>query len=289
VAAGVIRKEKIDVIISPDPFAKAWVSMLLAFVFRKKLLLSVYGGNIFDPYWKKLSLINRVYSWVGRVVFNYAHAIQTDGLETFEILKKRYGKKVFWKPMVPMNLQDFLSIPRNTEAAVHATPNILYVGRLIEQKNIPLLVKIIKSLKGALVTFTIVGDGPKSKLLKGLEVTRYAHQNRTEIVERFKEADMLILTSYFEGFARVIMEAALAGIPVVTTNVSGIQGIVEDGCSGYVIEQGNETAFLASVRTLIENASLRKHMGATIRQKARAMLSMELMEKKQKEVFDYLK
>jgi glycosyltransferase involved in cell wall biosynthesis len=287
--AKIIKEKKIDVIVSPDPYAKAWISMLLVFIYRKKLLLSVYGGNIFDTNCKKLSIFNRIYSVIGRVVFTYADAIQTDGLETYNELKEKYGAKVFWKPMVPANIDAFLAIERdsNTEAKV----GVLYVGRLIEQKNIPFLARVIKEINNHnsdKVSFIIVGDGPSKHVLDGLDIEIFSKLSREEIVAKYKEADMLILTSYFEGFARVVMEAGLAGIPVVTTHVSGIQGIVENNESGYVLEQGDEKGFIESVQELISDKNKRNEMGKAIREKAKSMLSIDMMIKKQKEVYDYL-
>jgi glycosyltransferase involved in cell wall biosynthesis len=84
------------------------------------------------------------------------------------------------------------------------------------------------------------------------------------------------------------MEAALAGVPVITTQVSGIQGIVECGVSGYVIQQGDEKAFIEAVKTLSSDSVLREHMSKAIREKAQNMLSIESMLKSQKAVYDYL-
>jgi glycosyltransferase involved in cell wall biosynthesis len=270
----IIKENNIDVIISPDPFAKAWVCMFFAFIFKKKFLLSVYGGNIFDENWKRLSVLNRLYSWIGRIVFKYADAIQTDGLETYNELKKKYGDKVFWKPMVPVNINELLEINRNGQE-VNEKAKVLYVGRLIEQKNIPFLARVIDAIKDkALVT--VIGEGVMKKLLplNNKDIIYISKQSRSEIVESFRNADIFILTSYFEGFARVIMEAALAGVPVITTRVSGIQGIIENDMSGYVFEQGDENGFINALQELIINCQKRKIMGRKISENARGMLSI---------------
>lgn len=282
----IIKEKNIDVIVSPDPFAKAWIALFFSIIYRKKFLLSVYGGNIFDPHWKKLSFRNRLYSLLGRVVFTYADAIQTDGIETLDVLVQRYGTKVFWKPMVPANINDLLAISRNNDQ-LHVKPQLLYIGRMIEQKNIPLLVKVIKELKED-AGFIVVGDGPCASLLPMDHIQYYARQSRDEILERFREADMLILTSHFEGFARVIMEAALAGIPVITTRVSGISGIVTHDVTGYVLEQGDELNFINAVKMLVANQNKRLVMGRAIREVAKANLSVAMMIEKQKVIYEYL-
>lgn len=280
----IMREKNIDVIVSPDPFGKAWIAMILAFVYRKKLLLSVYGGNIFDRHWKKLSIFNRIYTWLGRIVFSYADAIQTDGLETYDVLKQKYGQKVFWKPMVPTNINELFAINREDQIG-NIKPNILYVGRLIEQKNIPFLTRVINELKDK-VTFTVVGEGPLKDLLPIHDISYVSTQNRNEMVERFKEADIFILTSYFEGFARVIMEAAAAGLPIITTQVSGTKNIVDDS---YIFEQGSEKGFIEAIQVLVHDSMKRIKVGIDNRERARSMLSIDTMIEQQKKIFDYLK
>lgn len=282
-----INEKHIDVIVSPDPFAKGWITMCFAWWYKKKFLLSVYGGNIFDIHWKKLSLWNRIYSWIGSMLFARADAIQTDGLETYEFLKQKYGGKVFWKPMVPANRDELLAIKRLNNGSEKKKPQVLYVGRLIEQKNIPFLTRVINEIH-ELAEVTVVGEGDMKKLLPLEDIQYFPKQSRAEIVHQFAAADMFVLTSYFEGFARVIMEAALAGVPVITTQVSGIQGIVEHEVSGYVIPQGDEKTFIEAVKTLINDPVLREQMSKAIQEKAQNMLSIESMLKSQKAVYDYL-
>jgi glycosyltransferase involved in cell wall biosynthesis len=97
-----------------------------------------------------------------------------------------------------------------------------------------------------------------------------------------------MLTSHFEGFARVIMEAALAGVPVVTTKVSGISGIVTHDVSGFVLEQGDEARFIEAVKRLITDQNKRIMTGRAIRETAREKLSTAMMLEKQKQIHDYL-
>ncbi|MEN9647355.1 MAG: hypothetical protein RLY57_159, partial [Candidatus Parcubacteria bacterium] len=174
-----IKEKHIDVIVSPDPFAKGWISMCFAWWYKKKFLLSVYGGNIFDPHWKKLSLWNRIYAWIGTVLFTHADAIQTDGLETYDFLKQKYGDKVFWKPMVPANRNELLAVQKN-ENSTRTKSRVLYIGRLIEQKNIPFLTRVINEVHEC-VEVTVVGDGEMKKLLPLEYIQYFPKQSRTEI------------------------------------------------------------------------------------------------------------
>lgn len=293
----IIIRKKIDVIISPDPYAKGVLSLLFSKILRKKFLLCVYGSNIFDGHWQKLSVWNKLYSFIGRIVFYGADAIQTDGLETFDRLRSKYGEKVFYKPLVPQNIDLFFNISR--EKALKDSVEILYVGRLIEQKNIPLLVSTVETVvmnRPDQVRCTIIGNGPMrdhiqksfKKYIDNGTVTLIEEVSRSEMVEYFAKADIFLLTSYFEGFARVLMEAAASGVPIVTTRVSGVKNVIIENETGIVIEQGDVEGLANAVLKLIDDEPLRNAYGTRAREHCQSVVNYDDMLEKQKIVFEYL-
>ncbi len=83
----------------------------------------------------------------------------------------------------------------------------------------------------------------------------------SRIPQHFKAADIFVLPSLYEGFARVLMEAAMAGKPIVSTNVGGTEDIIKDGENGFVINQGNEKNFVEKVLFLLQNPIIAQRMG----------------------------
>lgn len=95
-----IKKHNLDLVIAQDPYKTGFAGWLLTLGKNVKLLVGVYGTNVFDKEWIRERFTHRVYKVVGQFIFSRADAIQTDGREAYDDLQARYGKKVFWKPMI---------------------------------------------------------------------------------------------------------------------------------------------------------------------------------------------
>lgn len=285
-----------DVVVTQEPYFTGYIGWRLAKRRKVKLLVSSYGNNVFDPHWLSESWKHRMLKMIGRRVFERADAIQTDGFETVEDLKSRYGDKVFWKPIIPANIGDF----RCDEAKPARPVRILFVGRLADQKNLPLLLDVMERMKTAVpagaASFTIVGDGPQRRFLeaelkrRGLgETVRYSpNLDRREIVEVFATHHLLLLTSLYEGFAKVFMEAAAAGLPIVTTRVSGVANIVRDGETGLVVEQGDAEGLVTKLKALIDDPARLGRFSRKIQADFREKYSFEGMIEIQRKIFEFL-
>jgi glycosyltransferase involved in cell wall biosynthesis len=177
------------------------------------------------------------------------------------------------KPMVPANLGQFLAIVR--DGAAKSVPRLLFAGRLAPQKNLPLLLEVARRLRAAGHRFTLelAGDGPQESALRAL-ATRAGLDDtvhfrgavpREAIADAFAAADVFVLSSDFEGYARVLMEAAAAALPVVTTAVSGSDEAVLDGVSGFVVPIGSAAALVEKLALLLGDAARRQRSGEAAR------------------------
>lgn len=287
-----------DLIVVQDPFRSGVVGALLKRRCGAKLLVSVYGANIFDSFWQRASVKNRLlYYPLGRWVLRRADAVQTDGVETVEHLSERLRARVFWKPMVPHNIDDFRSVARRE---VESRVKFLFVGRFLKQKNLPFLLEVVRRLKAEGLPFSLImvmsGDTrPQEMLLRrarkmGIDdrLDYRGTLSREGIRKVFQEADILVLTSSYEGFPRVFMEAAAAGLPIVTTRVSGVANVLKHGESGFVVEQGQVDVFAARVRQLILDPELRARFGNAIKEDFWDTYSYATTLKQQKKIFEYV-
>jgi glycosyltransferase involved in cell wall biosynthesis len=85
----------------------------------------------------------------------------------------------------------------------------------------------------------------------------------TNLAEVFAAIDLMVLTSDNEGVPLSVMEAAAAGIPVVSMRVGGVAEIVEHGVTGLLANDDEELR--AAVVQLVRNADLRASMGSAAR------------------------
>jgi glycosyltransferase involved in cell wall biosynthesis len=84
---------------------------------------------------------------------------------------------------------------------------------------------------------------------------------REEMVQVFAEADIFVLSSRYEGYPRVLMEAAAAALPIVTTAVSGADEAVLDGESGFIVPIGQLEPLVEKLALLAGDFALRARMG----------------------------
>ena len=143
-------------------------------------------------------------------------------------------------------------------------------GRFDPIKNLPLLVaslarvsKEVDALRGLLV-----GDGPMFREIRSL-VEKAGLQDRVRLTGFRSDArkligcmDLFVLSSFSEGTSMALLEAMMAGVPVVVTGVGGNPEIVVDGESGWVVPSNSVDALAAAIRESASNPRKRRETAA---------------------------
>ncbi|GMU73920.1 MAG: hypothetical protein AMXMBFR44_1190 [Candidatus Campbellbacteria bacterium] len=280
-ASRVAMHGNFTVIYAQDPFWLGVVAWLLSRRCKIPFSVGVYGTDIRNRAFTKESVARRISAVIAPFVFRRADAIQTDGPETVDHLRITYGNKVFFKPMFPANADALVNLSRSTPDIPPL--KVLFIGRFEKQKNLNLLEKVIARAHGEFggaVRFTLVGDGTRKKdFVAGLTRSGAASVvgdrgvlNRDEILSVYGTHHVLILTSFYEGFPRVFMEAALAGMPVITSDVGGIKDLIIDGVTGRVLPQGADVAvWLSALHGLYNPPDTIASMSQAIREQFKKM------------------
>lgn len=139
---------------------------------------------------------------------------------------------------------------------------VLFVGRIREDKGIFDLIGAAKILR-SMVELRIVGEGEDSARLAraiqragmGTAVELLGQKSSAEIFSIMKDCDVLVVPSKnkYEGFPRVIYEAWMSGIPVITSNLPGIIGVVENNKNGQILDDISEHSLAKCLAFLIKN------------------------------------
>jgi len=151
---------------------------------------------------------------------------------------------------------------------------LLYAGRLIPRKGVPVLLKAAKLVRRLVpepLKVVIVGGSPKRKYTKkmqslsrklGVRAKFLGTIPHRRIHHIFRKADLFICPSQrHESFGLVNVEAMSSGLPVVASRNGGIKEIVEHGRSGFLInEYRYPQAFAHAIATLIVNKPLYRNM-----------------------------
>lgn len=125
---------------------------------------------------------------------------------------------------------------------------LVCVGRLAEQKGLPILIEAAGRLRaeGVDFTLTLVGDGPLRGELEHLIARHYlagyvclvGWQSNAAVRDLIQTCRATVLPSFAEGLPVVIMESLALGRPVISTYVAGIPELVQPGVTGWLVPAG---------------------------------------------------
>ena len=235
---------------------------------------------------------------IHRKTYLYAFAEKFENAE-FVITNTKYnkaylesslkGRSVKMINTIYNGLNPIEFIPDHEQENISKEIRIISVARLIEQKGLVYLLKACKILKERGYSFKceIIG-GPEEPLyinyylaLKkmhrrfGLEESVFflGAQSFDKILEGYRNAHIFVLPCVIaEDGSRDIspnslIEAMAMKLPVVSTNVTGIPEIVEDGVSGILVPPNDENSLAGAIAELIENDNLRKELGENARKR----------------------
>ena len=148
-------------------------------------------------------------------------------------------------------------------------PTVIFVGSLSREKRPDRFLRIVSLLKAKLPSICawIIGEGilrrdleEQTRALK-LESSTIFLGAQTDVASLIHASDLLLLTSDTEGIPGVILEAAVVGIPVVSTNVGGVAECVIDTQTGYLVERDNEERFAKLALELLNDPHKKEQMG----------------------------
>lgn len=155
-------------------------------------------------------------------------------------------------------------------------PVCCYVGRVAQEKNIPLAVRAFEAFREVQprAKFVIVGDGPaKAGIEKRHPEFVYAGMRRgDDLAAHYASADVFLFGSTTETFGNVVTEAMASGLAVLTYDYAAGQMLIDSGTNGLLAAFGDEEAFVSGARELAEmTPTARAAMGRAARATAEGM------------------
>lgn len=196
-------------------------------------------------------------------------ASQSEAMRSINDLKFKDKKVLVFPNSIELLEPDKLSSLTSKQQAV-----VTMVGRLVKQKNPLMYLEVCKLVtsKRDNVTFRIIGAGFDDQLKA--EIEQYIKLNkleekieiiywmdRNEMLDKIRATEVFVMTSAFESFGYVAAEAQMLEIPVVATNVDGLNEIVKDGETGFLVEPNDSLTMSEKIIYTLDNPEIARDMG----------------------------
>ncbi|MBE3584513.1 MAG: glycosyltransferase [Limnochordaceae bacterium] len=224
------------------------------------------GGRVFDEY-----LYGKY-----KAVICVSKAVESSLLQWLPSLRGR--TRVIYNPV---HIPPFTWDPRGPKDW-----DVLYVGRLVEQKGVDVLLHAVHAAATRMgpLRVAIAGDGPlRLRLEKAAEALGISgmidfmgwQKDPTSLMLRTK---VIVIPSRCEGLGNVVLEAMSVGVPIVASRVGGITELLEDGVSGRLVPGGNAETLGEALAEVLAGGDrgAAERWGANARARAQAYFRMDI-------------
>ena len=274
-----IKNSRNDVIIScQDPFETGIVGVFSKLFFNLPLHIQIHT-DLEHKYFRELSLLNQIRSMMAEFVLRYADRVRV----VSERIKKSISPFNLNIDVLPIKVEiQLLSSEGHSFGREANSLNILTICRLEKEKNLETAIKAFKivSAKFPNIIFTIVGDGGERKNLESL-TKNYNLQSKISFVgwqdgldKYYRQADIYISTSLYEGYGLSMVEAATYGLPLVISHTGLVGDVFENGQSALVCDAKDQNGFAENILKIISDEKLARELGEKAKSAVEKHLSL---------------
>jgi glycosyltransferase involved in cell wall biosynthesis len=182
--------------------------------------------------------------------------IQAQGIKNVELWERGVDLRLFSPHFYNRDTRRVMGDPDK--------PKLLFVGRLVKEKNIDDLLDAAKLLRsrGHEFDLAFIGDGPMKEEIKQREPGAYlpGYLHGHELAAVYASSDLFVFPSTTETFGNVLQEAYASGLPVIGVRAGGSQDLIQHGLNGLICEPKNPAAFAANIELLLKNQNLRRQI-----------------------------
>jgi len=264
-----IREKQITVISTQDVFETGFVGLQLKKKFESVTLqVQEHGDVLSSVHWRREKFSNKLRYWFAFRVLKRADIVRVVSKRTKNFLLQRLGadKKIHTFPVVI----DILNFEKLTASKKIKSDTFTFItaARFVPQKNFSLMIIAFAEVykTNPHIRLKIFGEGELESgitaLVKKLELTSVIEINSwtKDLAGEMKKADAYLLTSNYEGWARVLIEAMVLGLPTVTTDVGCVGEVLIDGEHGLVVPVGDKNELVSAMRRISVDSVLHEQL-----------------------------
>jgi glycosyltransferase involved in cell wall biosynthesis len=231
-------------------------------------VVSLRGGDVPGHQPEQLAGYHRLVKPFIRSIWKRARYVVANGSGLRDLARKFMpGLEV---PLVPNGVDTRTFFPSNGEPEKNRGPaGLLFVGRVSSEKGLQGLLRMLAELTDREWIVDLYGDGPElpglidlSEQLGLADRLRFHGWAARELLpEAYRKSDIFVFPSDAEGMPNAVLEAMASGLPVLAYDVPGVNDLVTDGETGFVVRPGDGAAFVTCLRRLLDDPFLAARMG----------------------------
>jgi glycosyltransferase involved in cell wall biosynthesis len=263
-----VTQQKSSLIICNDPVL-GFIALIVKIKFSQvKIQINSFGTRLNQWKWLFEKPYNPLLWILGYVSIVFADSIRTDTSEDKKIIQKFTNKsdsKILVLPVPPSkkNQDTLLSIKHRNFFSVPI--KLVAVGSLTTNKDFPTLIKALSKVDNKIdFHLTLIGSGPEEEAIKKLihflqltnKISIKTNLDYNKLFDYYQSSDILISSSKIEGLPRVIQEAVLAGLPIISTAHNGAKDFITNRKTGLVVPIGDSVALAHAIESLWNNPKL---------------------------------
>jgi glycosyltransferase involved in cell wall biosynthesis len=251
---------------------------IYSIIFRSKLIVVEHNAN---------QIKKRSEWWASKQSMWLADHVVVLTQDYYNELKKELSKKFNQNKttIIPNGINTIQYSPAVKNSLGNERCIIGMAARFTPTKDYNMLIRCFEVLlkKYPAIQLVLAGNGDTfegtrkyvQKQNCNSQITFLGSINEIELIDYYKSLDIYAHASLAETMSTSIMQAMACGLPIVASNIAGINNIIENGVNGLLYN--NEMEFIDALESLIKNAQLRQRLSANARFKANENLSSDRM------------
>ena len=284
-ASSLARKNHYDLIYTQDPFGTALVGLWVRYRHSIPIIIGSHSSYLNNPHWIAerplyFSFLHRIAKWTLPRADAWRVNNRFEREKYYSVLGIDRTRVLVNNTMVP--LESFSHpVSKGRRAALRKqlgieqdAPLAIWVGRPVRVKRLPLLFSAFKQVREIIPKsrLLLIGDFSKAQedlasakadngLDDGSVISMSDGVSHEELADYYQMSDVYVHSSIYEGFGVVLVEAAAAGLPVVSTANDGARGIVVHGETGLLVPIEDASALAAGIVALLGDLDRASVMG----------------------------
>jgi glycosyltransferase involved in cell wall biosynthesis len=265
----ILRKRRYDILNTHFAIPSGPTGVVLSRLFDIPHVLTIIGGDIYDPTKKLAPNSSLLLRTVVRCVLNSSSQIVAISGDIQRRARRDYrcdkDIQVIHYGLSPVSFESKtradLGIPQGDMV-------LISIGRLIKRKALDDLLLAVSKLGDQKFRLLIIGEGPEERRLRGL-AERLGLASRVDFLgaiwgeakfQYLGASDMFVLPSAHEGFGLVFLEAMYCGLPVIASSSGGQTDFLRDGATGFLVPPGDVDTLADRIQRLSRDEALRKEI-----------------------------